>query len=163
MHLDGKLADLLNRGPKFALTRTVTDNLIKEVEIRHRARCLCPTLEKSTSKAGVNSSSSNFQQQQRQQQGEREEQQRQQHQQREQQQQQPRPEVPPNQDQQPDQSQPDQNQPDQNQSTCAAQLRPCFPDGGCSQAPLGCTEMEGLLQQVKKKVTSAYKNYKKPL
>ena len=172
LQLDASLTDLLGRGPKFALTRKVTTNVLKEVEsgIERSVYALRWKVNiENRRQQQLQQIHQEQQQQHRYQQNEENEElqhQRQQHQHHEREQQQRRL-------QQEEQHQPQRHdrtaatsadgeqRPDQEQTSRGTRLLARFPDGDCSQAPLGCKEMEEALQKVKKKITAAYKGLSK--
>ena len=201
LQLNDNLVDLLNCGPKFALTRQVNRDVLREVESGlERGAYALRWKAYIDNKRGLQAqpppnphspSEEQQQQEQRRQQQRRHQQQQQQQQQQQEQQQQeeeeeqrqqqslPPPPVPHlkqpllhqdrqqhQQSQQHQGSEPRHRHQQTSDPNCPAsqssQLMPRFPDGDCSQAPPGNKAMEDVLQQVKKKVTAAYKTHTRP-
>ena len=172
LQLSSNLSELLNRGPKFALTRRVTHTLVKEVESGLERGAYAIRWKSHIENRRAAQTQQSYQQQQQQQQGEEERQQQETQQEQQQQQSQQQP-----QQQQPSQEH-QQDQPDgqgehqrphhqhgllQHQNQQSQQLQARFPDGDCGQAPAGSRELEASLQQVKRKVLAAYKNHNRTL
>ena len=180
LQLTSNVSELLNRGPKFALTRKVSTTVLKEVESGMERGAYAIRWKTHLE----NKRTTQVPQQQQQQRQQEQQQPRQQHQHQQPQPQSQPPPLPQPQSQPPPlpqpQSQPQPQPPLQPQQQPRPQtsqgqpppptqqqqhkdLKPRFPDGDCGQAPVGSGELETSIKQVKKKVLAAYKNHSKHL